>query len=456
MFKQFSNNWQPYFAASTDTPLGGGDLSKDDILDYLNSDDDKDDKDDDKSDDLAEDDDDEKPKSKDKEKDKGKEKEKSKSKEKDTDDDSVDDEDNDELDLDELEESLEEPTDEKLELVTPVSRAKILKKYPNVFKDFPYLEKAYYREQQFTEIFSHPDDAKQAFEKAETLDKFENDILSGNTEVVLRTVKESTPKSFNKLVDNYLATLQKVDNDAHNHVVGNVIKQTIMAMVANGRKSNNEALTTAAQILNQYVFGSSEFEPPSKLSANDKPEVEDEEKSELRRRNQSLVRERFEEARGELNTKVNNSIKSVIEQNIDPKSAMSDYIKRNAVRDAMEQVEKLIDTDTRFKTIVNKLWERSYKENFSRSSVESIRSAYVSKAKTLLDSVIKKSRNEALRGIGKRVREDKDDDNTARNNKSQRRSNSDDERPRSRNSSGKSSDVPKGMSSLEFLMQDDD
>jgi hypothetical protein len=463
MFKRFSNNWQPFYAPISDAASGSGmssEMSKDDILDYLNTDDDdKGDKkgaDDDKSDDLGKDEDDDKPKPKDKAKDKDKKEKESKSDD-DDDEKSEDDDDDEEIDLDELEESLEEPTEEKLELVTPVSRARILKKYPNIFKDFPYLEKAYFREQQFTEIFSHPTDAKQAYEKAQTLDQFENDILSGNTEVVLRTVKETTPKAFAKLVDNYLPTLAKVDNDAHTHVVGNVIKQTIMAMVRNGKGTGNEALTTAAQILNQFVFASNEFEPPSTLARNEKPEVEDEEKTQLRARNQALIKERFEEARGELNTRVNNSIKSVIEQNIDPKDAMSDYVKRSAIRNAMEEVESLIDKDVRFKTIVNKLWENAYKANFSRSSVDSIRSAYMSKSKTLLDSVIKKSRNEALRGIGKRVREDKDDDTKARDNKGQRRSKSDDdERPRSSKSSGNSKEIPKGMSSLEFLMQGDD
>ena len=38
--------------------------------------------------------------------------------------------------------------------MTPVRRKEILAKYPKLFKDFPYLEKAYYREQQFTEVLS--------------------------------------------------------------------------------------------------------------------------------------------------------------------------------------------------------------------------------------------------------------------------------------------------------------
>src|SRR5215203_4396643 len=452
MLRHFSN---PYFATANEAGNGGMSqpLSKDDIIDYLDEDDKNDDVKD-KSDELDDEDEEEpKPKSKPKDKTDKKKEPKPKDKEPDSDDESdSDEEDDEELDLDELEESLEAVDEDKLELVTPVSRAKILKKYPTLFKDFPYLEKAYFREQQFTEIFSHPDDARQAFEKAGTLDKFESDLFSGNTETILRVIKNDSPKSFAKLVDNYMPTLARIDKEAHNHVIGNTIKQTIMAMVKESRVAGNESLGTAAQILNQFVFASSEFQPPSSLTHEEKPEEVDEEKVQLRNEKTALIRERFNDSRTELNTRVNNSIKATIEQNIDPRGSMTDYVKRTAIREAMEQVEKSIDADKRFKSIVDKLWEKSYHANFSKTSVETIRSAYMSKAKTLLDSVIKKSRNEALKGMGKRVSEDK---NT--NTKSSRRDqSSDDERPRSRNSSGKSSDIPRGMSSLEFLMKDDD
>ena len=77
-------------------------------------------------------------------------------------------EDEEEDELADLEEELDGPDEEKLELTTPVRRKEILTKYPNLFKDFPYLEKAYYREQQFTEIYPTIDDARAASEKGQT------------------------------------------------------------------------------------------------------------------------------------------------------------------------------------------------------------------------------------------------------------------------------------------------
>jgi len=348
--------------------------------------------------------------------------------------------------LSEIEDELEEPTDEQLELVTPVRRKEILAKYPKLFKDFPYLEKAYYREQQYTELLPTIDDAKEAVSKAETLDKFESDLMNGNTEMMLKAIHKESPKSFNKLVDNYLTVLSKVDDKAYHHVIGNTIKHTIMAMVTEGRRSSNEALQSAAQVLNQFVFGSSDFVPPQSLTPIDNKDTTKED--ELTQRERQFTRQKFDSAHNDLNTRVNNVYKSTIEANIDPKQSMTDYVRRNASREALESLESLISKDSRFKVLVDKLWQRASEEDFNKSSTDRIRSAFIAKAKTLLPSVIKKARNEALKGMGKRVTSDKEEELTSK------RSPVKQEQSRSRNSD-RSKGIPQGMSTLEFLMSED-
>src|SRR5690606_11049482 len=284
-------NLQPFFAPEdvtgsgtpTITPSdGGGEMGKEDMIDFLSSDDE-----DKEILEIEE------------EKSKGKPKGKSKSasptgvptEEEETTEEIDEEEEEDELpdELEELEHELEGPTDEQLELITPVRRREILKKYPNLFKDFPYLEKAYYREQQFTELLPTIEDAKIAVEKAQTLDRFEADVIQGgNTVNILKAVKEENPKAFFRIVDNYLTTLADVDEQAYLHVLGNVSKHTIMAMVREAEHSKNDALKAAAQILNQFIFGTSEFTPPKKLSS-DKPE-EKGMVDEIKRREQAFLK----------------------------------------------------------------------------------------------------------------------------------------------------------------------
>lgn len=454
MFRQFRNIQMPLYAP-TDVVAGGDKvLSRDNILEELMKDDKSD------EDVIPLEDKDKKPEKKAAKKDDDKEVEdedKEDDKEEDEEDEDTEEEDD---ELKDLEDELDEPDEDKLELTTPTSRREILKKYPKIFKDFPYLETAFYREQAFTKILPTIADAKEAVEKSQTLDNFERDLSSGNTEVVLNAIKTSNPKAFNKVVDNYLTVLSRVDEKAYQHVLGNTIKHTIMAMVEEARASSNEPLEQAANILNQFMFGSSKFTPPSKLSnEDDKSNESDDKEQKLTEREQRFIRQKFNTANEELSTKVNKAYKLTIEAKIDPKESMTEYVRKTATRDALEELESLIEKDTRFKVLVDKLWENAFKNDFDEASLTKIRRAFISKAQTLLPSVIQKARIAALKGMGKRVREDDDSrpekDESNKGDETRRRnvSNKGEESHRRNDSSTKK--VPAGMSTLDYLMAED-
>lgn len=320
-----------------------------------------------------------------------------------------DEEEGEEDELKELEEDLEEVDDEKLELTTPVKRREILKKYPNLFKDFPYLEKAYYREQQFTEILSTIDDAKAAAESHKVLERYTRDMVEdGNVNNVLKMIKESNPETFARVVDGYMDFLQQVDEGAYLHVQSNIVKNIILGMVDESNSSGDKDLKTAALLLNKWAFGTHKFTHPTKMAKEDKPEDKTKENA-ISEREKAFVQRQIDSAMGDVNTRVNNTIKSAIENNIDPNGTMTEYVKRNASRDAFEKITSLIENDTRFKKIVDKLWEKSAKADFSKDSQDEIRRAFLSKAKSLLAPVLKSARNAALKGMGKRVREEQEE-----------------------------------------------
>lgn len=350
------------------------------------------------------------------------------------------DEEEEDSDLKEIEEELEGPTEEQLELVTPVRRKEILTKYPNLFKDFPYLERAYYREQQFTEHFPTIQDAKEASEKAQALDRFEVEVMSGNLSTIMKAMKQESPKGFNKLVDNYLVTLADVDEKAYNHLLGNITKHTIIAMAREGKESDNKVLLSAAQILNQFVFGNSKFTPPTNLSKED-DEGERSESKELETRKQAFIRQQLDSTVSDLNMKVNNTLKNTIDSHIDPKGSMTEYVKKNASREALESLDSLISKDTRFKSLTDRLWKKAIESNFSPATINQIKSAYLSKARTLLPAVIKKARNEALKGSRSSTKSESVD----------RKGPLPQGRP---SSSSKAKELKPEMSTLDYLMQD--
>lgn len=346
-----------------------------------------------------------------------------------------------EIKLVEAEEPIEEKKEE--ELITPARRKEILKQYPDLFKKFPYLERAYYRDRQFTEIFPDIDTAKEVASKAETFDNLEQHLMSGSTTNVLKAVKQVDENAFNKIADNYLTSLLEVDQGAYYNVIGNVIKQTVVTMMNDGQRRGDEVLQEAARVLNQFVFQTGELQQPSRLSrpVNENQQLEQE--------RQQFVQERFQTTLGDLESKVGNILKSTINQNIDPKSAMSDYVRKNASKDAYDELENLIDSDQQFRRNLDKLWERAFEQKFSKPTVDAIRSAYLSKAKTLLPRVIQKTRNEALRGMGKRVNSREEEQEESTPTQARMRS-----APPSNSGKPARGKIPPGMSNKDYIMSD--
>jgi hypothetical protein len=353
--------------------------------------------------------------------------------------------------LKEIEEEIKEPKEDEdiNELVTPVKRKEILAKYPKLFKDFPYLEKAYYREQQFTEVFPTIQDARVSAEKAQILDRTEQLVMNGDISSVIIAAKEEDPESFNKIVDNYLPTLRRIDQQAYYHVLSGVIKDTIITMVREGRALGDQGapLQAAANVVNQFVFGSQTFHPHQPLAQKPNPGVDAREQN-LRQQQQQIVYTKFNGVREELQTKADNVLKSTIDGHIDPRGTMSDYVKQHATKEAFSNLESLIDKDMRFRSLIDKLWEKAFQTDFDKESTDRIKAAYLSKAKTLLPSVIKRARSEAMRG-----RKADDDILEPKANKKGPITPGRSTAP----SSGKfkkAADIPKGMSTLDVLMKD--
>jgi hypothetical protein len=436
-------------------------MTKDDIIDFLGDDDDeeteqidlddkKDDKKKDKSDDKKDDDEEiEEEDTKD-----SKKKDKSKS---DSEDEEDSEEDEDKDDLSELEEELdeldEEPDDEKLELTTPVSRREILKKYPNLFKDFPYMEKAYYREQQFTKYFPNPADAKAVVEKADVLDKFENDLAQGDITKALKAV-QTNKKAFGKMVDKYMSALNDVDSKAYQHIYGNMVKHVIMSMVKRGQASKDDSLIESAEALNKFIFGSDQFEHPT-MYGDTKDDEKDTTEDAVKKVKQEALESKFKGSVDDLTERVRKIFKSTIKTNIDKKEQMTDWARNVASDQALTTLENLMNRDTRFKSLIDRLWEKAIETDFSKDSMDRLKRAFTSKAQTLLPSVLKKVRTDALKGSGKKsakAKEDIEDDDTDTTNRNDKR-----ERNRSSRTPDKSAKnkIPANMSSLEYLMSDD-
>jgi hypothetical protein len=346
----------------------------------------------------------------------------------------------------ETEEEEKEEITEELELTVPARKKEILAKYPKLFKEFPYLEKAYYKEQQYAELgLATLDDAKEIVEKGRILDNFEADLMKGNTETILKSIKETNPEAFNTVADNYLQALGKVDKDAYFTVIGNLMKHTIIGMINEGKRLGEEkgsVLQETAAVLNQYLFGTSEFEPPKKLA---KEKEADSESEKLKREREDFDKSRLDTAKSDVSSRFDGVLKNTIADNIDKNDSMPPYVKRNAIREVQELVKESLAGDKAFSSMIDRLYKSASEDKYSRTSLDKVLSAYRTRARVLLPSIISKVRNEALKGLGKTSSTESNQGHLPVK--------------RTTTSSSKSGiksakDIPKSMSTLEFLNSD--
>lgn len=334
-----------------------------------------------------------------------------------------------------------ELSDEELNNVEDVPRKEILKKYPTIFKDFPQLERSYYREQKYAELLPTIEDAQTAVSKAENYDKFEVALLGGDIDQVLGSVKTADAKAFGRMVDNYLPALLKTDQAAYFHVINDVLKNTVIAMVREADNIKNDDLKAAAVILNQFFSGKSEFEAPKPFGPGKKDEPD-----ELTTERQKFHEERFNTVLDELTTTSSNVVRSTVSKHIDPRNTMTDYVRKVAIDRVMDDLDKAIGSDKRHKAILDKLWQKAADSGYKSASKDDIKRAHLSKAKTLLPAIIQKRRSEALRGLGKRE--------TIEREEPVRKGPVTVGRTATADNSGKGKEVPKNIKTLDFLMQD--
>jgi hypothetical protein len=217
--------------------------------------------------------------------------------------------------------------------------------------------------------------------------------------------------------------------------------------------SEDNDTKTAASILHRFIFNSDKFDPPHNLSTT--TNEKDERESRLEEREVSFRQEQLDTHVSSVNTRIDNVIKSTIDKNIDPRSSMNDYVKARAIRDCAEDVDAEIKKDTRFRGILDKLWERAADNNYSQESLDKIKSAYLSKAQGILPQIIRNKRNQALKGLGvKSPNERVPNLPVGKPSSSKPISANTGSRTGGKSDKDRAREIPKGMRSVDFLMRD--
>ena len=292
-----------------------------------------------------------------------------------------------------IDDETDEPKIDEDEVVDIPRRKEILAKYPDLFKDFKFLERAFYKVSEYDNIFPSLDDAKATVIQALTLKRIEQDINTGNLDNLFKGIKQTDADGWNRCMDNLLKAVHTVDSQAYGTILRNVMSNVINGLEADGKEYDNESLKSTAKVLKDVFFGNKTPEQV-KLGKEIKTDPEAEK---LNRERQGYEQQRYDNSLQEVTEGIQASLKSWIDQAIDPKGSMSPYVKRNATKDALEFLENDLRNSKSLQPITQRLWQNARTNNYSRESLNKIVNAFKGRAKTLLPSAIKKARAEAMK-----------------------------------------------------------
>lgn len=342
---------------------GDDDKDRDRDLDLLNADDDDDDSDPDDDDDPDDDSDDDQ--------------------DDDKDDDKEDDKDADDKDKDTDKEPVQgRPTIKQL-------------KAAGVLKQFPELRNIYFREAKFSEVLADPEEATEVVRKAGNYDMLEESMLQGDPKLLLTELATNNREAFNKVVTNWLPTIQELDQDTYIKVTEPVLEDLVYHAARHAQKIGDKNLLMSARHIANFVFANG-GEIPDITKRGGRTEGVNPAEQKLQEERRQWQETRFREASTEVEDRVSGALERSILHNLDPDNALSDRQKKALVRDVIEELNTTLKKDQVLMRRMKTLWEQGGKDSYSKRSKESIVEAFLSGARPLLRGIRNRIRDEYL------------------------------------------------------------
>ena len=290
-----------------------------------------------------------------------------------------------------------EESEETDEADAPVQGKPTLKaikeQFPGIFKKFPELKAALFRDQEFSKYHATPEDAAQAAVKADNYDRLESTLVQGSPDLLMSELAENNPKAFKEVALNWLPKLREIDEKLFISATEPVLEELIFLAFKHGEKTGDKNLAMSARHLANFIFANGgEIPDISKKQAKEPNPAE----IQLQQERQQWAQTRFQEADGEIFNFVTSSLDQTIRQGLDPAGTMPERMKASIVQDVINEMNSQLAKDPVHARRMQGLWKRAAGDAYSRQSKESIVNTYLSGARPLLRDLRNRIRSEYL------------------------------------------------------------
>lgn len=305
-----------------------------------------------------------------------------------------------EVDEKEDEKEEEDETDPNAKVGAPFSDRptwrQLNEKYPKLFKDFPGLRNAYFREAEFSKRFPTVEDADEAIEKLTILQEGEQRISTGDPNEFLKMLKDfGDPKVERRFIGNFLPALFHQNRPAFQAITQPILKNVLRGAMQAGKQHGNENLQNSALHLHEFIFGDVDIEKglPNPMQANEK--TDDPERKEFEEQRNNFLRTQQRDFQEHVLGVGTRGIDRVIDEAI-PEDASS-FEKKAFISDVKTKLANALMQDTAHISMMSRIQKQAERAGYSKEYKDRAASAYLSRAKLALPAIIKEVRSDFLK-----------------------------------------------------------
>lgn len=315
----------------------------------------------------------------------------------DDDDEEVKDEDEDDEEKESEEEQEDEESDEKIGTGygKPTYR-QLVAKYPKIFKDFPGLRQTFFRERDYSKLFPTVEDARESYEQLNRLKVGEQRISQADPADFLELLGDYDVNKQRKFIHDFLPALLSKNRPAFQAVTEPVIKHMIRSAYMDAKRNGNQNLMDSALNVHEWVFGNDKVDEAPRSSQRNPDQEPDPEKERLRQENQEILRGQHQNFVDSILSTSSKSITNIIRKNL-PED-VTDFLGRSITRDVMDELASVLRDDPAHRSNMERLLKQAASNRYSSEWKDRVQSAYLSRAKLALPTIIKKVRSAALKG----------------------------------------------------------
>jgi len=268
----------------------------------------------------------------------------------------------------------------------------IVKKFPGIFKEFPGLKDAYFNERLYREAVGTPEAAKQAVERSEILEKFEETLTAGDFSLTLTALAKSHPESVVRMAKNFPPTLYKNDQDTYMEAVRPVIVNALKYARGEGQKHGNNNLINSIKHVAKVLDLPVDLElPQPRESAKEDPEkkkIEEDRKELLAERRIDFEEKTGKSAMGFVRTKLVKSLANV--------QGLSEFTKNAVVKNCMEKLGLQLRNNKEHMRLMQTLWTQAERAGYKGDWADRLVGTYLNRARQILPAIRQSELNEAM------------------------------------------------------------